>query len=75
MPVFSGSLAFEFLGLKICISVQDFSMEKFQSTCGVHFTSRWMWTFLKRTNVVKVLAIIGVGGLAIAFNRKGKFGG
>nr|XP_010926009.1 uncharacterized protein LOC105048409 isoform X3 [Elaeis guineensis] len=54
---------------------KDFSMKKFQATCGVHFTSRWIWTCLKRTNAFKVLAIIGVGGLAIAFGRKWKFGG
>ncbi|XP_038986057.1 uncharacterized protein LOC103718831 [Phoenix dactylifera] len=54
---------------------KDFSMKKFQATCGVHFISRWIWTFLKRRNIFKVLAIIGVGGLAMAFSRKGKFGG
>ncbi|KAJ6356859.1 hypothetical protein OIU78_004865 [Salix suchowensis] len=50
---------------------KEFSIKKFQRTCGVHFISRWIWAYLaaeflslsKNPHILKIL----IGGAAVSF--------
>ncbi|CAD5188161.1 unnamed protein product [Musa acuminata subsp. malaccensis] len=54
---------------------KDFSIQKFQASCGSHFLCRWSWTYLKSRGIVKVIGVIGAASFAIAFSVKEKFSG
>ncbi|WOL09455.1 hypothetical protein Cni_G18208 [Canna indica] len=45
---------------------KDFAMQKFQASCRLHFISRWLWKYLESRGIVKAIAVIGAGSLAIA---------
>lgn len=50
---------------------KEFSIQKFQRTCGVHFISRWIWAYLaaeflsrsKNLHIPKIL----IGGAVVSF--------
>ncbi|KAI3946446.1 hypothetical protein MKX01_017662 [Papaver californicum] len=59
---------------------KDFSVEKFHSTCRLHFLQRWIWIFLKngasfkyqKLVKVKLFLAAGVAGFAMLFVVKHK---
>ncbi|KAI3920748.1 hypothetical protein MKW98_005574 [Papaver atlanticum] len=59
---------------------KDFSVEKFQSTCRLHFLQRWIWVFLKngasfqyqKLGKVKLFFAAAVAGFAMLYAVKRK---
>ncbi|KAI3927537.1 hypothetical protein MKW92_037871 [Papaver armeniacum] len=59
---------------------KDFSVEKFQSTCRLHFLQRWIWVFLKngasfqyqKLGKVKLFLAAAVAGFAMLYAVKRK---
>lgn len=70
----NGILTSFFLKGKINIMIQymqDFSMEKFESSCGIHFIFRWAVAYARaRSSPTIVAASALAGGLAIAYALK-----
>lgn len=55
----------------LCICTEDFSMEKFESSCGIHFIFRWAVAYARaRSSPTIVAASALAGGLAIAYALK-----
>ncbi|GFZ16062.1 metallo-hydrolase/oxidoreductase superfamily protein [Actinidia rufa] len=61
-------------------AAKDFSVQKFLTTCGIHFFSRWMWVYLTSHFPLKnpmlrtpaVLGAVAVGGFAVLYSIKHK---
>ncbi|KAF6165666.1 hypothetical protein GIB67_012563 [Kingdonia uniflora] len=59
----------------------DFSLQKFQKTCRLHFILRWTWMYLRvglifkkhKLNTVALLTATAVVGSAMLYSYKGKF--
>ncbi|CAK9159518.1 unnamed protein product [Ilex paraguariensis] len=59
---------------------KEFSIQKFQTTCGMHFLSRWTWAFLSASfpfklhtsRKAKLLGAVAVVGFAVLYSARNK---
>ncbi|KAF8390105.1 hypothetical protein HHK36_024627 [Tetracentron sinense] len=62
----------------VAFSAKEFSVEKFQRTCRIHFLSRWMWAYLRnvplfkdqKQRTLKLLTATAVTGFAMLYTKK-----
>ncbi|KAI3699096.1 hypothetical protein L2E82_43140 [Cichorium intybus] len=52
---------------------KEFSIQEFESTCRVHFLSRWMWTYFQNhinSRTVMLLGALTVSGIALLYSAR-----
>ncbi|KAK6931530.1 LACTB2, winged helix domain [Dillenia turbinata] len=49
---------------------KEFSLNKFQASCGLHFISRWAWAYPSIRLTAKVLVTVAVAGFAVVYSAK-----
>lgn len=65
-------------GARLFCHVQEFSMQRFQSSCKLNFFSRWVWEYLRskvsikhhHLEKVKVVGAVAVAAIAVAYSAR-----